>query len=385
MSTIYTIDFTDPTKGSFLIPKAGFNGPGGATANTTLRLYGRGALDWGEAVDENLVRLTENFSSATAPINPLDGQIWRSVSLYWHNSSSGTYAGWYRFDWDINSATYNTWVLIGDAGTVASTNASAVIGNYYYDNGTSTLYRYDSLYKQQAASWSPRSFTARAGAPVNGTDYPETVFKVYNSAKAAWKNLVPGKSGPTAPTAAESEKGSLWFDTSTSVLKVYNGTSWTPLLSSAGSTIDAGNNYVINVNTGAYPQADSNNAANVTYVNDAVDSLTGGSATRFPLLAAFDGAGTGLLTKTGSSTVAARTLVASALVGTGSAGNGLLVTNGNGVAGNPTIALDTSVIATVSYVTAAVANAGNNITVEPISAGVPSNAVGADGDIRYQY
>lgn len=376
MSTIYTIDFTDPTKGSFSIPKAGFNGPGGAASNTTLRLYGRGALDWGEAVDENLVRLAENFSSATAPINPVDGQLWRSVALYWHDSTQTTYAGWYKFDWDINSGTYNTWTLLGGAGTVASSSSSPVIGNYYFDSGTSTLYRYDSLYKQQAAAWIARDFATVSGAPVTGTNFPETVFKVYNSQKAAWKTLVPSAVSATAPTAGESEPGALWFDTAANSLKVYDGTTWTALLTTSFS---------FTTTTGAYPQPDSNNVSNVTYVNDAIDSVTGGSSTRVPLLAAMDGAGTGLLAKTGTSAVAARTLAAGATVGTGSSGTGLVITNGNGVAGNPTVAVDTSVLATVAYVTSALSNAGSNITVEPISAGVPSNATGADGDIRYQY
>lgn len=375
MSNIYTIDFSDPTKGSFLIPKAGFNGPGGSAANTTLRLYGRGALDWGEATDENLVRLTEHFSGATPPINPLDGQMWRRVTLYWHDSNQTTYAGWYRFDWDPNSVTYNEWVLIGGTGIVASSSSSPGIGNYYYDSGTSTLYRYDSLYKQQPAAWIERAHTARAGAPANGVNYPEVVFRVYSSALDLWKILNPTHVSPTQPAASASEKGSFWFNSTNSVLSVYDGSTWNALqTSSGGSNLDAGGNAILNVFCGAYPQPDSNNAANITYVNQAIATAVGGS----PLLTALGGAGTGILVKTGSTTVVARSVAN---------GTGITITNGSGVAGNPTVAVDTTVIAERSWVTSQIAAAttGGVVTVEPVSAGVPSNGTGSNGDIRYQY
>jgi len=45
MST-YDITLSDPLKSGFLIQPGGFNGPGGAQSNSSLRLYGRGALEW---------------------------------------------------------------------------------------------------------------------------------------------------------------------------------------------------------------------------------------------------------------------------------------------------------------------------------------------------
>ena len=44
--------------------------------STSLTLLGRGSVDYGESVAENLVHLLENFSSPTPPANPLQGQVW---------------------------------------------------------------------------------------------------------------------------------------------------------------------------------------------------------------------------------------------------------------------------------------------------------------------
>jgi hypothetical protein len=50
-----------------------------STTNTTatdLTLVGKNFRGYGEQINENFVHLLENFSHITAPINPLDGQLW---------------------------------------------------------------------------------------------------------------------------------------------------------------------------------------------------------------------------------------------------------------------------------------------------------------------
>jgi hypothetical protein len=61
MATLYVIDSTDGSK-SILIKPGALNGPGSGQRDSDLRLYGMGALQWGEGIDENLYRLSENFS-----------------------------------------------------------------------------------------------------------------------------------------------------------------------------------------------------------------------------------------------------------------------------------------------------------------------------------
>ena len=160
MSQPYIIDFTDPLKQSFSIPVSGFNGPGGTQANTTLRLYGRGALDWGEAVDEDLVRLVENFSGASSPLYPTDGQMWREVRMYWHNTTAGPSDGWY-----VYNPNTHIWALANGTGTIGSGPTTPTIGNLYFDNATSKLYLYDSRYKQQTAAYFERSYSAKPVVP----------------------------------------------------------------------------------------------------------------------------------------------------------------------------------------------------------------------------
>jgi len=50
----------------------------GRVDNTTMDLYliGKNVAGFGEYLNENFVRLTENFSSSAAPSNPLRGQLW---------------------------------------------------------------------------------------------------------------------------------------------------------------------------------------------------------------------------------------------------------------------------------------------------------------------
>lgn len=50
----------------------------GRVDNTTMDLYliGKNVSGFGEYLNENFVRLTENFSSSAAPSNPLRGQLW---------------------------------------------------------------------------------------------------------------------------------------------------------------------------------------------------------------------------------------------------------------------------------------------------------------------
>jgi len=51
--------------------------------STSLTLYGRGANEYGQELQQNLVKLLENFAFTQPPINPLVGQ-------HWYNTAQGT-------------------------------------------------------------------------------------------------------------------------------------------------------------------------------------------------------------------------------------------------------------------------------------------------------
>lgn len=61
MSNVYIIENTAGTLSITLNPGA-LNGPGSAKRDTDLRLYGMGSLAWGKGVDENFLRIVENFA-----------------------------------------------------------------------------------------------------------------------------------------------------------------------------------------------------------------------------------------------------------------------------------------------------------------------------------
>ena len=67
----YTINYTDTVnKGSITVADSTLNN------ETTLRFPGRGTTAYGQAVNENFLHLLENFANTTAPLRPVEGQLW---------------------------------------------------------------------------------------------------------------------------------------------------------------------------------------------------------------------------------------------------------------------------------------------------------------------
>jgi hypothetical protein len=94
--------------------------------STDLTLIGKNYSGFGEAFNENLVKLLENFSNVTAPSNPIKGQLWFDAS----ESKLKIYNG---FDFvPVSSATIS--------GTQPSTLA---IGDLWFDNTAQQLYFFD--------------------------------------------------------------------------------------------------------------------------------------------------------------------------------------------------------------------------------------------------
>ena len=109
----YNINLTDPLSPSFTVQHNRVNGPGSVDADTSLRLYGAGYSNWGEAVNENFVKLLEQFAGATPPLNAVAGQAWYRIELYQHDSSLATGSGWWFYD----PVSLN-WKAVGGTGTI---------------------------------------------------------------------------------------------------------------------------------------------------------------------------------------------------------------------------------------------------------------------------
>lgn len=290
MST-YDITLTDPLSSGFTIQPGAFDGPGGSRSNTTLRLYGRGALEWGEAVDENLVRLAETFAGATAPLNPLPGQLWMRVRYYWHDTSATATTGWWFYNPAINAATNlpTGWQRLNSTGTISSVAATnPTIGSYYFDATTSILYRWDAAYKQAAAAWMPRAFSSSNLGGAAPTVQPEQDLRVWdrysNGGAGQWVPPVTTSSSTIAPQ--QPQVGALWFDTANQTLKFWNGSSWVVLVGGNGSSLTIPTlsltgdinmqshritNLVMSVN------ATPSEAANKSYVDATISSSLGSS------------------------------------------------------------------------------------------------------------
>ena len=70
----YILQFSDPTTSTFItVPDMP---PGINTTDTDLNLVGRGYPNYGQKTAENFLHLLENFSSGTAPIHAIQGQLW---------------------------------------------------------------------------------------------------------------------------------------------------------------------------------------------------------------------------------------------------------------------------------------------------------------------
>lgn len=269
----YSIDFSEPLRGGIEIPAGGYNGPGG-TASTSLRLHGRGALEWGEGVNEDLVRLTENFASASPPPAPIAGQMWVELKLYRKGPTV-----WYRY-----SLGTSAWEVI----TVATSSAvdpdplyTPAAGTYHFNTATQTLWGFyeESTVGTNTYAWRKRSFTSQTTDLPVPTENPEQVAKVYDGFVGAWvppQSVAVATTYPTTPTI-----GSLWFDTTTSpgILRVWDGTSWSSVTTTGSASTG-------NLDMGAYSITNVADAINPTdalnlqtgdslYVNITGDMLTG--------------------------------------------------------------------------------------------------------------
>jgi len=67
----YTINYTDTVnKGTIIVEDNALN------TETTLSFPGRGTTAYGQAVNENFLHILENFANTTAPLRPVEGQLW---------------------------------------------------------------------------------------------------------------------------------------------------------------------------------------------------------------------------------------------------------------------------------------------------------------------
>ncbi|MGI0076025.1 MAG: hypothetical protein ACREAU_01295 [Nitrosopumilaceae archaeon] len=144
---LFVINNTQGTV-TFFLPPGQVNGPGASEQNTDLKLYGLSHTMWGEGVDENFYRLTENFACPEKSLNPgnpqdesdlgfgnginvpLNGQIWFNTTQKKLFVFDALLPGWK-----------------GISGVTSSTLAplSPQIGDLWYDETTPQLKVFDGI------------------------------------------------------------------------------------------------------------------------------------------------------------------------------------------------------------------------------------------------
>ena len=96
------------------------------TLSTTLTLIGKNYSGFGEALNENFIKLLENFSSTTAPLHPIRGQIWFDTS----ENKLKVYNG-------------SDFIPVSSA-TISNTQPETLsIGDLWWDDVGAQLYFYD--------------------------------------------------------------------------------------------------------------------------------------------------------------------------------------------------------------------------------------------------
>lgn len=116
----YTVNKTDGTVLVNLID-------GTLDSTTDLTLIGKNYSGFGEAFNENLVKLLENFSNSTAPERPLTGQLWYDITdnrLKVYNSTTG-------------------WKVSGGPVVSSTQPLTLTTGDFWIDNEENQLHFYD--------------------------------------------------------------------------------------------------------------------------------------------------------------------------------------------------------------------------------------------------
>ena len=96
------------------------------TATTDLTLFGKGYAGFGEKLNENLIKLLENFNNTSSPSNKIQGQLWFDQTNKQINVYDGT-----KFK------------PVGSPTNSATAPTNAVKGDLWFDTANSQLYCYD--------------------------------------------------------------------------------------------------------------------------------------------------------------------------------------------------------------------------------------------------
>ena len=90
------------------------------TSTTSINLVGKNFAGYGLYLNSNFIKILENFASATAPSNPLDGQLWWDTV----NKHLAVWQG-------------SVWKVISSSQTGVVAPPQPVVGDFWWDTATS--------------------------------------------------------------------------------------------------------------------------------------------------------------------------------------------------------------------------------------------------------
>jgi len=90
---------------------------GSIDSTTSLNMPGRGYLNYGEAVNQDMLWIMQNFANSSAPANPVTGQIWYNTTYSSINIYDGT-----------------NWLSAGGAVIASTAPTGQSVGTLWFDN-----------------------------------------------------------------------------------------------------------------------------------------------------------------------------------------------------------------------------------------------------------
>lgn len=288
----YRINFTDPKNGSFVIDPYTVNGTvtpvtnilhnSAVRSSTSLLLPGQYVPNYGESILENLVHLLENFSGSTAPVTPVEGQLWfdtgdsyniidvvvggcvikgnHSATFSQHITEQTPMTLWYGpkslSDNSFNSISFNVTALVVNVDGNTQLTVTDLDGNaIQFPNSTN-------------GGFITTSLSALGGRL-------KVAAKLNNS--IVWTDAVNILAAPQAPIGTTFQQGDVWFDTATNELKLNINGGWlavtTNMLPRTGGTLQGP------LFMGTHPISyvgsvlDESTLTNKLYVDHTIDTL----------------------------------------------------------------------------------------------------------------
>ena len=113
------------------------------TASTDLTLFGKGYAGFGEKLNENFIKVLENFNNTSSPANKLQGQLWFDQT----NKQINVYTG-------------SKWKPVGSTTNSTTAPTNAVKGDLWFDTANTQLYVYTG------SAWTLIGPTSVAGSGV---------------------------------------------------------------------------------------------------------------------------------------------------------------------------------------------------------------------------